>query len=183
MDKAAARLVVRTQRRARRAAASDAQWAQLGADLAAGLLTWLHGRTLPGVVALYEALRTEPPTDALRDALAAQGVRLLVPVLLADKDLSWRDLASGVDLGCDAIADAELILTPGLAVARGSGLRLGQGGGSYDRALSRARPGTPLVTVLFEDELVEAVPAQPHDRAVDAVLTPSGGVAEVGRTV
>lgn len=181
--KAAARRVIRTKRKARRAAASDAEWARLGADLAAGLQGWLRDRTLPGVVAIYESLRTEPPTEAVRDALAAMGIQLLVPVLLDDNDLSWRDLATGADLGVDAIASADLIITPGLAVARDTGLRLGQGGGSYDRALARARSRTPVVTMLFDDELVAGVPAEPHDRTVHAVLTPSGGVAATRRAV
>jgi len=183
LDKVAARRVVRTARRARRAASSDGQWAELAGNLATGLLAWLTDRPLPGVVALYESLRTEPPTSGVRDALNSLGVQLLVPILLDDNDLSWRDLATGTDLGVDAIASVDLVITPGLAVARTSGLRLGQGGGSYDRALARARRQTPVLTMLFDDELVEGVPAEPHDRPVHAVLTPAGGVTAVGRAV
>ena len=43
----------------------------------------------------------------------------------------------GERLGVDAIATADVVLVPGLAVAA-DGMRLGRGGGSYDRAL---RPG------------------------------------------
>lgn len=175
--------MVRTARTARRAGVTDEEWAELGADLGAGLVAWLRGRPRPSVVALYESLRTEPPTSGVRDALISLNVRLLVPILLDDKDLSWRDPETGAELGVDAIADADLIITPGLAVAAGSGLRLGQGGGSYDRALARAEQRTPVLTMLFDDELVEHVPAEPHDRPVHAVLTPAGGVAAVGRTV
>lgn len=182
-DKTTARRLVRRSRRTRRAAASDREWAELGADLAAGLLAWLRERPAPDIVAIYEALPTEPPTDAIRDALSSREVQLLVPILLADKDLSWRDPVTGADLGVDAVTSAALVLTPGLAVARGSGLRLGQGGGSYDRALARVRPGTPVMTVLFDEELVAAVPAEAHDRTVDAVLTPSNGVTTVGGDV
>ena len=50
-------------------------------------------------------------------------------------------------LGPDAVALADLVLAPGLAVDR-TGTRMGQGGGCYDKALPRRRPGTPVVVVL-----------------------------------
>jgi len=181
-DKVAARRLVRAARRQRRATASTAEWERYGERLATGLRDWLNGRPVRSA-AIYEALPAEPPTDAVRDALLSLKVRLLVPILLPDKDLSWQDVATGDDLGVDAIGGVELIVSPGLAVARHTGLRLGQGGGSYDRALSRAEPGCPVVTMLFDDELVLDVPAEPHDRAVDAVLTPSRGVTPVGQRV
>ena len=62
---------------------------------------------------------------------------------------------------------------PALAVDA-LGRRLGQGGGSYDRALTRT--SAPVLAVVFEDELVAAVPTEPHDRPVSGVLTPEGGV-------
>jgi 5-formyltetrahydrofolate cyclo-ligase len=64
-------------------------------------------------------------------------------------------------------------------VAR-DGVRLGRGGGYYDRALRHVRPGAALVAALFDDELVEALPAEPHDRRVTAVVTPSGGWQDLG---
>ena len=51
---------------------------------------------------------------------------------------------------------------------------LGRGGGSYDRALARVPPGTPVVALLYPDELRASLPAAPHDRPVTAVLTPTG---------
>ena len=73
-------------------------------------------------------------------------------------------------------ARADVVLLPGVAVD-GRGLRLGRGGGSYDRVLARleaagARPA--LLVLLYDGEVVEHVPAEPHDRPVDAVVTPSG---------
>lgn len=181
-DKVAARRVVRAARRERRASTSPEAWERYGECLATGLREWLSDRPVRSA-AIYQALPSEPPTNNVRSALEVLGVRLLVPILLPDKDLSWRDLTTGDDLGVDAIATAELIVSPGLAVARHTGLRLGQGGGSYDRALLRVGRETPVITMLFDEELVEQVPAEPHDRAVHAVLTPSGGVTPVGRAV
>lgn len=182
-NKKTARRLIRDARRARRASAGDAQWREYGEALGLGLAQWLNHRPVPQRAAVYEALPTEPPTHGIRAALVSLGVRLIVPTLLVDNDLSWHDPDSGADLGIDAIAAADLILVPGLAVGRTDGIRLGQGGGSYDRALGRKQPGTPVLAVLFDDELVENVPSEPHDCRVDAVLTPSGGVAELPCTV
>ncbi|AJP02425.1 5-formyltetrahydrofolate cyclo-ligase [Streptomyces cyaneogriseus subsp. noncyanogenus] len=150
-----------------------------------------HART----VAAYVSVGTEPGTIALLDALRARGVRVLLPVLLPDDDLDWGEYGgegslarvrhggrmelwepSGPRLGPDAVTGADVVLLPGLAVD-GRGLRLGRGGGSYDRVLARleragARPA--LVVLLYDAEVVARVPEEAHDRPVDAVVTPSG---------
>jgi 5-formyltetrahydrofolate cyclo-ligase len=82
---------------------------------------------------------------------------------------------TGVRLGVEAIAQAEVVLVPGLAVSI-TGDRLGQGGGCYDRALPRALPGTPLAVVLYDDEVGLAVPTDPHDVRVGFALTGAGVV-------
>ena len=130
-------------------------------------------------VAAYRSTRTEPPTEALRAALRAAGYQVLLPVVVGDRRLHWRldtDEQGQTHWGADGLAFCDLVLTPGLAVDR-SGLRLGQGGGYYDAALAHVRPGVPVVTVLFDDELVDdPLPAEPHDRRVGGVLTPGRGL-------
>lgn len=142
-------------------------------------------------VAAYVSIGGEPETGALIEELRAAGVRVLLPVLLPDNDLDWavyegperlvpagwglREPA-GPRLTPEAVAGADVVLLPGVAVDR-TGLRLGRGGGSYDRVLARLeRSGrrTALVVLLYDDEVVDAVPAEPHDRRVHAALTPSG---------
>ncbi|WP_281285858.1 5-formyltetrahydrofolate cyclo-ligase [Nocardioides humi] len=81
----------------------------------------------------------------------------------------------GEPLGVDAVATADVVLVPGLAVSTG-GLRLGRGGGSYDRALARVPVGTFTCVLLYDDEVLPEVPAEPHDRPVTAAATPSGVV-------
>ncbi|HWM36013.1 MAG TPA: 5-formyltetrahydrofolate cyclo-ligase [Streptomyces sp.] len=142
-------------------------------------------------VAAYVSVGREPGTLPLLEALRAQGVRVLLPVLLPDNDLDWgvyegadrlvragRGLLEpgGPRLGPDAVTEADVVLLPGLAVD-GQGLRLGRGGGSYDRVLARigasgARPA--LAVLLYDAELVGSVPAEPHDLPVAAAVTPSG---------
>jgi 5-formyltetrahydrofolate cyclo-ligase len=150
--------------------------AVLGAPEVAGAAT----------VAAYISIGTEPPTGQLVDALWSRGVIVLLPVLLPDSDLDWaaydgilepteRGLREphGPRLGRNAISTVDVAIVPALAVG-GDGRRLGRGGGSYDRALARtgARPWT--VALLYENELLDEVPTDPHDRSVQAVVTPAG---------
>jgi 5-formyltetrahydrofolate cyclo-ligase len=170
---------LRAARRRRDTAALDAA----GAALAG------HAAALPGAtVAAFVGVRTEPPTLPLLDALRHRGIRVLLPVLEPDLDLDWADYAGaeglaagrlgmrepcGPRLGRDGIVLADLVLAPALAVDE-AGRRLGQGGGSYDRALARAR--ARALAVVFDDELIGEVPSEPHDRRVAGVLTPGQGV-------
>jgi 5-formyltetrahydrofolate cyclo-ligase len=80
-------------------------------------------------------------------------------------------------LGTGAIAQADVVIAPALAVDS-RGVRLGQGGGWYDRALEHVRPGTKVVAVVFPEEVYDAsdrpLPVEPHDKPVHAVATPHG---------
>lgn len=130
----------------------------------------------------YESLPHEPPTEAINSALVAAGLRVLVPLTLPDLDLDWCvvDDTDRAPLGPMAAADAALVIAPGLAVDQ-SGTRLGQGGGSYDRALARAAPGTPVWVLLHPGEGPEAgpLPREPHDIGVTGAIT-ADGVHPVG---
>jgi 5-formyltetrahydrofolate cyclo-ligase len=79
----------------------------------------------------------------------------------------------GPRLGVTAIASAEIVFVPALAVDA-TGARLGRGGGSYDRALRRVGAGVPVIALLYAGEIVPAVPTEPHDHPVTAALTPDG---------
>ncbi|MFI0262945.1 5-formyltetrahydrofolate cyclo-ligase [Streptomyces sp. NPDC017056] len=144
-----------------------------------------------GTVAAYVSVGREPSTHALLDQLHAAGVRVLLPVLLPDNDLDWaayggaeslvragRGLLepAGPRLGPQAVTGAGAVLLPGLAVDR-RGMRLGRGGGSYDRVLERlekagVRPAR--VVLLYDTEVLAEVPAEAHDRPVDVAVTPGG---------
>jgi 5-formyltetrahydrofolate cyclo-ligase len=147
--------------------------------------------TRPAVIASYVPLPTEPGGSDLPEVLAGYG-QLLLPVLRPDLDLDWADFAgtdslstgarlrepTGPRLGLPAIRSADLIVVPAVAVDR-AGVRLGRGGGSYDRALARARPDALLVALLYDGELVDELPAEPHDARVDAVILPTTGLARL----
>ncbi|MEU4158462.1 5-formyltetrahydrofolate cyclo-ligase [Actinoplanes sp. NPDC026670] len=83
----------------------------------------------------------------------------------------------GPRLGVAAVCSVDLLLVPALAVGP-DGTRMGRGGGSYDRVLARLpEPGPLTVALLHDGEDVPFVPAEPHDRRVHAVITPTGGFA------
>jgi 5-formyltetrahydrofolate cyclo-ligase len=138
--------------------------------------------------AAYVPEATEPGFGRLPAAYTQLGARVLLPVVPATgAELTWAvdtgRLAPGrfgllepvgPRLGATAIGTADVIVVPALAVAR-DGVRLGRGGGYYDRALQHARPDAVVVAVVFDDELVDELPTEAHDHRVDAVVTPSGG--------
>lgn len=148
---------------------------------AQGLAQWRGAAT----IAAYLSVRTEPPTGGLLDSLAANGTRLLLPVI-EGASLDWavydgsRTMTAGplgisepigARLGTDAVLEAEIVVVPAFAVDR-AGHRLGRGRGYYDRGLVGVC--APIVAVLYDAELIEEVPAEPHDHLVDAVLQPAG---------
>ncbi|MGW1997324.1 5-formyltetrahydrofolate cyclo-ligase [Embleya sp. NPDC001921] len=138
-------------------------------------------------VAAYVPVGSEPGGRGLAEDLAAGSTRrVLLPVLLADNDLDWavyegpaslvpagRGLREpiGPRLGVEGVRTADVLVVPGLAVDR-RGLRLGRGGGSYDRALTRV-PAAVTVVLLYDDEVLDRVPAEPHDVPVDVAVTPA----------
>ena len=139
-------------------------------------------------IAAYVAVGSEPGTGPLLRALAEAGRRVILPVLLPDRDLEWAAYRgddelvparlgllepAGPLLGVDAVATADVVLVPGLAVSH-TGDRLGRGGGSYDRALRRVPVGTFTCVLLHDGEIGIAVPVEAHDVPVTAAATPSG---------
>ncbi|MDG4833492.1 5-formyltetrahydrofolate cyclo-ligase [Solwaraspora sp. WMMD1047] len=155
-------------------------------------------RLRPTTMTGYAPVGAEPGgpelPEVLSRAVETGGGRLLLPVLRTDLDLDWGRYTGpgglvaagrgmrepdGARLGRAAIAGAGLVVVPALAVDR-AGIRLGRGGGSYDRALARVAPGALIVAALHDGELVDRLPAHPHDRPVHAVVTPTGGFRSLG---
>ena len=64
----------------------------------------------------------------------------------------------------------DLILVPGVAFDL-SGNRLGRGKGFYDRILAEA--SGIKCGVCHDFQLLEKIPAEPHDAKVDFILTPA----------
>jgi 5-formyltetrahydrofolate cyclo-ligase len=184
-DLVAAKAAVRERHLARRRDRPAAERSVAAAAVTSALLRELAGAR---AVAAYVPEDTEPGHGRLPAAFTQLGTRVLLPVVPArGHELAWAvdtgRLAPGrfgllepvgPRLGPTAIGTADVVVLPALAVAR-DGVRLGRGGGYYDRALEHVRPGAVLVALLFDDELLDALPTEQHDRRVTAVVTPSGG--------
>ncbi len=168
--------------RARRALAPDRR-RRFDAEIAAALAPLVRGREIAG----YVPMAGEPGGEDLLGVLAG-AARLLLPVLRDDLDLDWAvydgSLAparygllepppAAPRLGVDAVGCVSVVVVPAVAVDR-RGIRLGRGGGSYDRALARVPADAVVLAALYPGELVDRVPAEPHDRPVSGVVLPSG---------
>jgi 5-formyltetrahydrofolate cyclo-ligase len=190
----AAKTPLRADRRAARAARSEAETTAAGRALMAHLLAGLNERGARSVAG-YVPVGSEPGTvageeTALPDGLRAAGIALLLPVFRPDRDLDWAwytgpdglvrsergllEPPAGAEVGRNAVAGVDLVVVPALAVSR-AGDRLGRGAGCYDRSLTRLPAGVPVVALLYDDELLPAIPAEAHDRPVTDVVTPTGG--------
>src|SRR5699024_4065060 len=112
------------------------------------------------------------------------GFCVLLPLLRADNDLDWAVYDGTLvaarfglrepdtpRLGVTAIGEADVAIVPALAVGR-DGMRLGRGGGSYDRVMDRMT-ATATVALLYDGEWPQPVPSEPHDRPVTHTVTPS----------
>ena len=136
-------------------------------------------------VMAYMACRGELDLTPVLEALLAQGKTLLLPRCEQDGRMTARRVTSlsqlapgayGVqepDAACEVFAPENigLVLAPGVAFDR-CGRRLGQGGGYYDRFLARTR--AMRVGICHDFALVERVPTQAHDLAMDSIITPCG---------
>jgi 5-formyltetrahydrofolate cyclo-ligase len=160
-------------------------------------------RHLPNVVGAgqtvcaYVPIRFEPGSMALLDTLLRLAGRVLLPVARDDahgvpQPMQWGEYHPGrlvpARLGlreptepwlpADALAEAVVVFAPALAVDR-AGVRLGRGAGFYDRSLPSADPTARLVAVVRDVELVDEVPAEPHDVRMTHALTPGRGLVEL----
>jgi 5-formyltetrahydrofolate cyclo-ligase len=176
--------LLRSEVLAARRAMTPARRAADDAALCGHAAAAVHGWTR---IAAYAPMPGEPGGRQLLAALAAQVAVVLLPVLCPDNDLDWAAYHGILDepavagfrtppgprLGRQAIRDAEMVLVPALAVGL-DGARLGRGGASYDRALIRVDPATPVLALLYSGELREFIPNESHDRPVTGVLLPDG---------
>ncbi|WP_020501087.1 5-formyltetrahydrofolate cyclo-ligase [Sciscionella marina] len=138
-----------------------------------------------GTVCAYVPLATEPGDVGMLDALRGGGARVLLPVIDGDV-LHWapyegtlRTGRFGIGepdteaLGPEALAEVSAMLVPALAVDT-HGVRLGKGGGYYDRSIGAL--GCPLIAVVRDEEFLTELPAEDHDVRMSHVLTPRGGL-------
>ncbi|MCB1463442.1 MAG: 5-formyltetrahydrofolate cyclo-ligase [Nitratireductor sp.] len=171
---------------ARRDALAPAQRAAMSA--AACQQAESHIDLAPGmVVSGFLPIRSEIDIAPLMKRLADRGARLCLPAVLDRQTIAFRAFDPGEALvstgfgtsgpGAEAeVLDPEILLMP-LSVYDSRGNRIGYGAGHYDRAIARllAKGMTPrLIGFAFSLQEVDHVPAEAHDRPLDAIATESG---------
>jgi 5-formyltetrahydrofolate cyclo-ligase len=186
------KVALRSQLTAGRAQINGPERTVSGRSLRDAVLS-LPETQMAGTVAAYISVGAEPETRGLVYALWKRGTYVLLPLLLPDYDLDWASYEGPDSLapgprgllqptepprGVTAVTSADLVIVPALAVDRG-GRRLGRGGGSYDRALARVGAAVPTVALIYDDELLDEVPAGPLDQRVRMVARPRQGITRL----
>lgn len=185
-DVAALKAHRRREIRARRAGSIPTPTAARAvADRVAGLIEQLGARR----VATYVSYGREVPTDELNRRLAPRPLYVPAPgrtgapawtllgnpQAIPDDDGARRLLARMGPKGPVAtpaeLGEIDVCVLPALGVDL-TGVRLGQGGGWYDRALA-ALPRPRRIALVWDEDVSERLPAQPHDAAVDVIVTPT----------
>lgn len=138
------------------------------------------------VIGLYHAAPFEAPAAAYARFFLEAGHVIALPHFAARAaPMTFRRHGdpygqSDLEVGPFGIlqpeADAEPLLPDVLFVPllgfTAEGVRLGQGGGHYDRWLAE-HPGRPVIGLAWDAQLCEAIPQEAHDAPLDAVITPT----------
>jgi len=134
-------------------------------------------------IASYLSYEFEPATADINNEILRRGLTLVLPRLLPDNDLSWHIWDGSEKTLCkrgkvyeptspESIdpSTIDVVIVPALHINR-SGYRLGQGGGSYDRALANMKAWS--VALIYPHEITsEPLPVETHDQPVNAAATP-----------
>jgi 5-formyltetrahydrofolate cyclo-ligase len=135
----------------------------------------------------YSALADETCVDELWSIAVDRGKRVLLPKTSQGGELSFAPWSENAALERGAFGVDEppappeepmgacVILVPGRAFDS-SGMRLGRGGGHYDRVLKNLRKSGPAIGVAYHCQLMEQIPGLPHDVPVDDIVTERGFV-------
>jgi len=110
-----------------------------------------------GLIVGYDAIRGEPDLASLWENCSAAGA----PV---------RRVTSADDPRTLPLDDVTAVVMPALAVTP-TGQRLGQGGGWFDRLLARCDTAVTTIAVCFDEQVVDSLAVDGHDRSVDLVVT------------
>lgn len=134
----------------------------------------------------FVSMGTEVDTHPLIEKAISDGKSVVVPITVdATRELLLSDLFSLSEL---EVADhnievpkeefvrlvepetVDLVLVPGLAFAK-NGHRVGYGGGYYDRFLAKLDESVPKIAIGFDLQVVDEVPTNKFDIAVDSLIT------------
>ena len=177
------KIELRAKLLARRQAVGPDEVAERDSRRTAAILSRLK-KMNPQIIACYVGVEPEPGTLDLLGELVDWGVEILLPSLHSARVPQWAwwsgepmepglggiPTPTSVPLPAKTLARAEVIILPGLA-GTPSGVRLGTGGGWYDRALAHVSTDIPRWLVLNDSEVVDHLPYDPWDQPVTALVT------------
>lgn len=179
-----AKSILRAEVRRLRRARSLSEREKAAAGLTENLIGLVRGRA-PALVGCYLSGTDEPDTRPFLGWATANGVDVLVPISRRDGHLDWVRARGGKEqpglfgisemvgdvVAAGVFESVDLLLIPAAAIDR-SGMRMGWGRGYFDRALASLEEQPPVFAVVYDDELLDSVPSDSHDRPVDGVVTP-----------
>lgn len=177
---------LRAELRERRGVRSQAQREAAAAAIAERMdaLIAEHNATS---ISCYLSTMTEPGTRDFVTTAVKRGIRVLLPITREDGLLDWAvsdDTDATIEglfgvpeplgemLGPIAVGDVDLMFIPAAAVSK-TGMRLGWGRGYFDKTLGSMEKRPPVYAVIYDSELLDEVPADDFDQAVDGVVTPT----------
>ncbi|MEJ1231081.1 MAG: 5-formyltetrahydrofolate cyclo-ligase [Galbitalea sp.] len=185
-DVRAQKRALRAELRERRRTMTSTERTSTTAALTAQLESLTEGLGVD-FIAAYLSTPNEPATRDFLDWASHRGIRVILPISRDDGLLDWAPYDANEEIedaaGMPAptsevlspmtINDVGLILVPAATVDR-TGMRMGWGQGYFDKTLGSMEKCPPVYAVIFDDELVDSVPSEVHDKRVDGVVTPSG---------
>lgn len=118
-----------------------------------------------GYILAFEPLRDEPDITPIVDELRASARLALITGRGEEARLEAVSMTGSRPLES---SDVVLALVPGRAFDQ-SGARLGRGGGTFDRVL--ATLNCPRIGVAFACQIVDRVPREEFDLAMNSVIT------------
>ena len=180
---AAVKSELRASIRADRTAMSEDRRAATRQNLTARLIDLVLSREAK-TITCFLPTRTEPDTRGFLDWAEAHGIDVLLPSSRADGLLDWiRPTGEGTVRGAHGIAEpvgeslgpraldaVDLMLIPAAAVDV-HGNRLGWGLGYFDRALATLSQQVDVFAVVYDHEVLESVPVEPHDEPLTGAVT------------
>ena len=175
MDKQALRKQIREQKRAMTEEQIVSKSDKLG-ELFLASEAYRQAKTIYGYLPYNQEVRTV----AMLEQAIADGKRVAVPKCYGEEmrfiyldDLSkvekgYCGIPEPVEDGPVADDKTALVLMPGLAFTK-EGLRMGYGGGFYDKFLA-AEPEHPTLALCYDFQMVEHIPTEDYDIPVNTVL-------------
>ena len=143
-------------------------------------------------ILFYLAMKDEVQTGKMIEECLKKGTQVFAPSTKWQRKeilpVEIKDLTKDIEIGileipqpknkaCSSFSSVniDVVIVPGIVFDR-KGNRLGFGGGFYDRFLVKLSEKTKLIALAFELQLVDKVPSQPHDIAVDYLVSERGAI-------